>query len=63
MWIQEKQRNNRHDLHSTTASGKMPGTDMDPYMTFIDLTKAFDTVSDILNKISDILNEISYLIE
>ena len=30
MWIQEKQRNNRHDLHSTTASRKMTGTECGP---------------------------------
>ena len=30
VWIQEKQRNNRHDLHSTTASRKMPGTECGP---------------------------------
>ena len=29
------------DLHSKTASGEMPRTE---YMTFVDLTKAFDTV-------------------
>ena len=45
MWIQEKQRNNGHDLYSTTASRKMPGTECDFYMTFVDLTKAFDTIS------------------
>ena len=42
VWIQEKQRNKRHDLHSTTASRKMPGTECGPLH---DLTKAFDTVS------------------
>ena len=30
MWIQERQRNNRHDLYSTTASRKMPGTECGP---------------------------------
>ena len=27
MWIQKKQRDNRHDLHSRTASGEVPRTD------------------------------------
>ena len=45
MWIQERQRNNRHDLYSTTASRKMPGTECGPLHDFVDLTKAFDTVS------------------
>ena len=52
VWIQEKQRNNRHDLHSTTASKKKKKKkkkcqeqNVDLYMTFVDLTKAFDTVS------------------
>ena len=30
VWIQERQRNNRHDLYSTTASRKMPGTECGP---------------------------------
>ena len=30
MWIQERQRNNRHDLISTTASRKMPVTEFGP---------------------------------
>ena len=30
VWIQEKQRNNRHDLYSTTASRKLPGTECGP---------------------------------
>ena len=30
VWIQEKQRNNRHYLHGTTASRKMPGTECGP---------------------------------
>ena len=34
LWIQEKQRNNRHDLHSTTASRKMPGTECGPLRDF-----------------------------
>ena len=29
-WIQERQRNNRHDLHSKTASREMPGTECGP---------------------------------
>ena len=46
MWIQERQRNNRHDLHSKTASKEMPGTECGPlHDFFVDLTKAFDTVS------------------
>ena len=45
VWIQEGQRNNRHDLYSTTASRKMPGQNVDHYMTFVDFTKAFNTVS------------------
>ena len=44
MWIQEGQGNNRHDLHSKTASREMSGT-VDLYMTFVDIIKAFDTVS------------------
>ena len=27
MWIQKRQRDNRHDLHSKTASGEMPRTE------------------------------------
>ena len=27
VWIQERHRNNRHDLYSTTVSRKMPGTE------------------------------------
>ena len=30
VWIQERQRNNRHDLYSTTGSRKMPGTERGP---------------------------------
>ena len=30
VWIQEKQRNYRHDLHSRTVSRKMPGTECGP---------------------------------
>ena len=30
VWIQERQRNNRHDLYSTTVSRKMPGTECGP---------------------------------
>ena len=30
VWIQERQRNNRHDLYSRTASRKMPGTECGP---------------------------------
>ena len=41
--FRKKQRNNRHDLYSTTASRKMPGTVCGPL--YVDLTKAFDTVS------------------
>ena len=36
MWIQKRQSDNRHDLHKQ---------DVDLYMTFVDLNKAFDTVS------------------
>ena len=32
-------------FNSRTASRKMPGTELDLYMTFVDLTKAFDTIS------------------
>ena len=45
MWIQERQRNNRHNLYSTTASRKMPGTDCGPLHDLVDLTKAFETIS------------------
>ena len=27
MWIQKRQRDNRHDIHSKTASGEMPRTE------------------------------------
>ena len=46
MWIQKRQGDNSHDLHSKTASGEMPRAESrSRYMTFVDLTKAFDTVS------------------
>ena len=47
VWIQEKQRNNRHDLYSTIASRKMPGTECGPLHDFCRpfVTKAFVTVS------------------
>ena len=45
MWIQKRQRDNRHDLHSKTASGEMTRIEYIDYETFVDLTKAFDTVS------------------
>ena len=41
MWIQKRQRDNRHDRHSKTASGEMPRTEC----RFVDLTKAFNTVT------------------
>ena len=41
--FRKKQRNNRQDLYSTTASSKMPGTECGTL--YVDLTKAFDTVS------------------
>ena len=43
----EKIEGQKHDLHSKTASGEMPRTEctVDLDMTFVDLTKAFDTVS------------------
>jgi len=34
----------RHDLRCTPDSRKVPQTTQDLYMTFIDLTKAFDSV-------------------
>ena len=43
--ICSKRRFNRHDLYSTTASRKSQEQNVDLYMTFVDLTKAFDTVS------------------
>ena len=30
VWIQERQRNNRHDLYNKTASREMPGTEYGP---------------------------------
>ena len=46
MWIQKRKRDNRHDVHSKTTSGEMPRTEFrSVYMTFVDLTKAFYTVS------------------
>ena len=42
MWIQKRQRDNRHDLHSKETCQEQ---NVDLYMTFVDLTKAFDTVS------------------
>ena len=47
MWIQKRQRDNKHDLHShsKTASSKYQEQNVDLYMAFVDLTKAFDTVS------------------
>ena len=44
-WIQERQRNNSHDLYSTTASRKMPEPECGPLHAFVDHTKAFVTVS------------------
>ena len=43
MWIQKRQRDNRHDLHSKTASGEMPKTEC--RSIHVDHTKAFDKVS------------------
>ena len=45
MWVQERQRNTRHDLYSKANSRKMSRTNNDLYMTFVNLAKAFDTVS------------------
>ena len=45
VWIQERQRNNRHDLLRKTASIEIPEQNVDLYMTFVYLTKTFDTVS------------------
>ena len=45
MWIQERARYHRHDICCTPAEGKMPGTKCRPLQTFVDLTKAFNTVS------------------
>ena len=42
MWIQERQRNNRHDLHSKRASRLLQEKCK---VQNLDLTKAFDTVS------------------
>ena len=36
-----KQRNNRHDLYSTTASGKMPGTECGP---LYDLCRPYQSI-------------------
>ena len=46
MWIQKRQRDNRHDLNNKIASGEILRTECRSivYMTFVDLTKAFDTV-------------------
>ena len=45
MEINEGQRNHWHDLYSKNASREMPGQYVNLYMAFVDLTKAFDTVS------------------
>ena len=43
---EKKQRDDRHDPYNKTASGEMPGTESRSIsMTFVDLTKPFDTVS------------------
>ena len=44
MWVQERQGNNRHDRYSKLQM-KCQEQNVDLYMTFVDLTKAFDTVS------------------
>ena len=38
-----KTEEQKHDLHSKKAQREMPGTELDLYMTFVDITKAFDT--------------------
>ena len=44
--IQKRQRNTRHDLNSKTISTKCQDQNVDLYkITFVDLTKVFDTVS------------------
>ena len=51
MWIQKRQRDNGHD-HSKTVSVEIPRTECRSIHGFVDLTKAFDTVSrDVLWKI------------
>ena len=43
VWIQERQRNNRHDLYSTTASRKMPGSE---YGSQHDLCRPYQSIWD-----------------
>ena len=44
MWIQERQRNNRQ-YTARQLQDKCQVQNVDLYMTFVDITKAFDTVS------------------
>ena len=45
MWIQKRRRDNSHNLHSNTVLGEMPEQYVYLNMTFVDFTKAVDTVS------------------
>ena len=42
--LQEKQRDNRHDIRRTTDQGKCREQNQSLYILFVHLTKAFDTV-------------------
>ena len=44
MCLQEKQRDNRHDIRRTTDQGKCREQNQSLYILFVHLTKAFDTV-------------------
>ena len=41
VWIQKRQRNNRHDLYSTIVSRKMPGTECGPQQ---DLCRSYQSI-------------------
>ena len=45
MWIPPWSQHSGHDIYSETGSGEMPWAEPRPLLCFIDLTKAFDTVS------------------
>ena len=45
MWVQVQQRDHRHDLRAEMDTGEMQITEHGLYAAFVDLTKAFDTVS------------------
>ena len=44
MWVQERQRDNRHDFTAKQLQEKCQEQVVDLYMTFVDLTKALGIV-------------------